>query len=75
MEVRPGSLRVSLAPNAMQVASAEYNLQRLYLAYSAASRYLYGVELDLWRGGERYGRFTREGLEGHLEADASGLEP
>ena len=75
VEVRPGSLRVSLSPNAMQEPSAEYNLQRLYLAYSAASRYLYGVELDLWRGGERYGRFTREGLESRPEPDARGVVP
>ncbi|MBA3895149.1 MAG: protein kinase [Gemmatimonadales bacterium] len=61
-EIRRGSLLVSLAPSAMDVSSLMYNLQRLYLAYSAATGYQEDVVLVLRRGRELYGRFTRDGL-------------
>jgi serine/threonine protein kinase len=61
-EVRPGHLVVQLAPDGMNVPSASYNLQRLYLAYSAATQVPDLVVLELRRGGEPYGWFTREGL-------------
>lgn len=61
-EIRPGSLRVSLTLAAMHVSSVLYNLQRLYLAYSAATQYHDDVELELRQGDALYGRFTRDGL-------------
>ena len=61
-EIRPGSLAVSLAPGGLSVPSATYNLQRLYLSYSAATRQQDDVVLELWDDGTVYGRFTREGL-------------
>ena len=61
-EVQAGTLRVRLAPAAMDVPSFTYNLQRLYLAYSASTDHLEGATVELWQGRERYGRFTREGL-------------
>jgi hypothetical protein len=44
------------------VPSAFYNLQRLYLAYSAATREQDTVALELRRNGEIFGWFTRYGL-------------
>ncbi len=61
-EIRPGLLAVSLAPGGLRVPSATYNLQRLYLSYSAATRRQDDVVLELWDDGTVYGRFTREGL-------------
>jgi serine/threonine protein kinase len=61
-EMRRGWLAISLAPGGLSVPSATYNLQRLYLAYSAATRELDEVVLELRDEGEVYGRFTREGL-------------
>ena len=61
-EVRPGLLAVYLAAGGMGVPSAEYNLQRLYLAYSAATRQRETVALELRRNDQVYGWFTREGL-------------
>lgn len=61
-EVRPGLLAVHLAAGGMGVPSAHYNLQRLYLAYSAASRDQDSVVLELRRKNEVYGWFTRDGL-------------
>jgi serine/threonine protein kinase len=61
-ELRPGVLIVELAPGGMGVPSASYNLQRLYLAYSAASRQQDTVAIELRRNGALYGRFTRAGL-------------
>jgi hypothetical protein len=61
-ETEVGLLRVRLTPAAEGVPSFEYNLQRLYLAYSAATEHLEGVTVELWQGGQRYGRFIREGL-------------
>ena len=46
----------------MDVPSASYNLQRLYLAYSAATKQPDTVALELRRNGTLYGWFTREGL-------------
>ncbi len=62
-EVRPGSLLVFLTPAAMHVPSAMYNLQRLYLAYSAATEYRDEVALELRHGRNLYGWFTRDGLK------------
>jgi hypothetical protein len=62
-EIRPGFLRLSLTPAAMHVTSAMYNLQRLYLAYSAATRYRDEVTLELRHGKDLYGWFTRDGLK------------
>lgn len=61
-EIRPGLLAVSLAPGGLGVPSATYNLQRLYLSYSAATRQRDDVVLELWDDSKVYGRFTREGL-------------
>ena len=61
-EVQAGTLRVRLTAAAMEVPSFTYNLQRLYLAYSASTDHLAGATVELWQGRERYGRFTREGL-------------
>ncbi|HEX2220483.1 MAG TPA: protein kinase [Gemmatimonadales bacterium] len=61
-EIRPGLLAVSLAPGGLSVPSGTYNLQRLYLSYSAATRQQDDVVLELWDDGTVYGRFTREGL-------------
>jgi hypothetical protein len=44
------------------VSSVLYNLQRLYLAYSAATDFHDEVQLELMQGDELYGRFTRKGL-------------
>jgi hypothetical protein len=46
----------------MGVPSAVYNLQRLYLAYSAVTRQEHAVTLELRQNGAPYGWFTREGL-------------
>jgi hypothetical protein len=62
VEAQLGLLVVYLAPDGMQVPSASYNLQRLYLAYSAATKQQDTVALELRRNGELYGWFTREGL-------------
>jgi hypothetical protein len=62
VEVRPGLLIVELTPDGMGVPSASYNLQRLYLAYSAATRQQDTVALALRRNGRPYGWFTRAGL-------------
>ena len=61
-EVRAGSLLVSLTPAAMHVPSVMYNLQRLYLAYSAATGYRDEVALELRHGRDLYAWFTRDGL-------------
>jgi serine/threonine protein kinase len=62
VERRQGLLVVELTPDGMGVPSASYNLQRLYLAYSAATRQQDTIALELRRNGALYGRFTREGL-------------
>jgi hypothetical protein len=62
LQLRPGLLLVQLTPDGMDVPSASYNLQRLYLAYSAAVREQDSVALELRQGGKVYGWFTREGL-------------
>jgi hypothetical protein len=62
VEAQPGLLIVQLAPEGMDVPSASYNLQRLYLAYSAANKQLDTVALELRQSGKLYGWFTREGL-------------
>jgi len=62
VEAQPGHLIVQLAPAGMDVPSARYNLQRLYLAYSAATKQPDTVALELRRDGILYGWFTREGL-------------
>jgi hypothetical protein len=62
VEAQPGLLIVQLAPEGMGVPSASYNLQRLYLAYSAATKQPDTVALELRRNGTLYGWFTREGL-------------
>lgn len=61
-EIRPGFLVVALTPAAMEAPSVTYNLQRLYLAYSAATRQRDEVALELRQGNELYGWFTRSGL-------------
>jgi hypothetical protein len=61
-EVRPGLLAVFLAPGGMNLPSATYNLQRLYLAYSDATREADDVTLELRLHDAMYARFTGEGL-------------
>ena len=62
VEAQPGLLIVDLAPDGMDVPSSTYNLQRLYLAYSAATIQPDTVALELRRDGRVYGWFTRDGL-------------
>jgi len=61
-ETSPGLLVVQLSKGGLGVPSAVYNLQRLYLAYSAASRQLDSVAIELRQNGRPYGWFTRLGL-------------
>jgi serine/threonine-protein kinase len=61
VETQLGLLVVDLAPDGMSVPSASYNLQRLYLAYSAATD-LDTVAVELRRQGRVYAWFTRVGL-------------
>jgi hypothetical protein len=62
VERRMGLLVVQLTPEGMSVPSATYNLQRLFLAYSAASDHGDSVSVELRRNGEVFGWFTRWGL-------------
>ena len=71
-EAQPGLLIVNLAPNGMDVPSSTYNLQRLYLAYSAATTHPDTVTLQLRRGGRVYGWFTRGGM---IYASPGGVQP
>lgn len=61
-EIRPGLLRVSLTQVAIHVPNAMYRLQRLYLAYGAATAFRDEVALELRHGTALYGWFTGEGL-------------
>ncbi|MGH7578758.1 MAG: hypothetical protein ACREM9_01195, partial [Gemmatimonadales bacterium] len=61
-EISPGVLLVSLTPTAMDAPNVMYHLQRLYLAYSAATKHPGGASLELRHGRELYGWFTRNGL-------------
>jgi ribosomal protein L9 len=72
VEVQPGLLAVHLAPGGMDVPSTQYNLQRLYLAYSAATKQPDTVALELRLNGKLYGWFTREGLR---SASSDGHRP
>jgi serine/threonine protein kinase len=62
VEARLGLLVLQLAPDGLSVPSAQYNLQRLYLAYSAATDQPDPVELELRRNREVVGWFTSGGL-------------
>jgi hypothetical protein len=62
VEASPGLLVVHLAKDGLGVPSALYNLQRLYLAYSAANRERDSVAIELRQNGQPYGWFTRQGL-------------
>jgi hypothetical protein len=68
IEVRLGLLVLELAPDGLDVPSASYNLQRLYLAYSAATDDQDTVALELQRDGKVVGWFTRGGLR-HASSD------
>ena len=68
VEARLGLLVLQLAPDGLSVPSAQYNLQRLYLAYSAATDQLDDVSLELRRNGKVVGWFTRQGLR-HASSD------
>jgi eukaryotic-like serine/threonine-protein kinase len=69
VEAQLGVLVVQLAPDGLSVPSASYNLQRLYLAYSAATDHQQDtIALELRRKGEVVGWFTREGLR-HASSD------
>jgi serine/threonine protein kinase len=68
VEVRLGLLVLQLAPDGLSVPSAQYNLQRLYLAYSAATDQQDTVALELRRNGEVVGWFSRVGLR-HASSD------
>jgi hypothetical protein len=69
VEVRPGVLVLHLGAGGMGVPSAHYNLQRLYLAYSAATPEADTVALELRRNGEPVGWFGRQGLR-YASSDA-----
>jgi serine/threonine protein kinase len=62
VEARLGLLVLQLAPDGLSVPSAQYNLQRLYLAYSASTDQQDPVELELRRNGKVVGWFTSGGL-------------
>jgi serine/threonine protein kinase len=62
VEARLGLLVLRLAPDGLSVPSAQYNLQRLYLAYSASTDQQDPVELELRRNGKVVGWFTSEGF-------------
>ncbi|HEY4649274.1 MAG TPA: serine/threonine-protein kinase [Gemmatimonadales bacterium] len=62
VEAQPGLLIVDLATHGMDVPSSTYNLQRLYLAYSAATIQPDTVALELRQDGRVYGWLTRDGL-------------
>ena len=68
VEVRRGFLVLFLSPGGMSVPSAIYNLQRLYLAYLAATPQQDSVAIELREEGELYGWFTRAGLR-YAEAE------
>ena len=68
VEARLGLLVLQLAPDGLGVPSASNNLQRLYLAYSAATDQQDDVVLELRGNGKVVGWFTREGLR-HASAD------
>jgi serine/threonine-protein kinase len=72
VEAQPGLLVVHLGPGGMDVPSTQYNLQRLYLAYSAATKEPDTVALELRLNGKIYGWFTREGLR---SASSNGDRP
>ena len=72
VEAEPGLLVVKLAPGGMNVPSTQYNLQRLYLAYSAATKQPDTVALELRLNGKLYGWFTRGGLR---SASPGGNQP
>ena len=61
-EATPGTLVLHMAEGGLGVPSALYNLQRLYLAYSAANRERDSVAIELRQDGRPYAWFTREGL-------------
>jgi serine/threonine protein kinase len=62
VESQLGLLVIDLAPDGMGVPSASYNLQRLYLAYSAATDQQDTVAIELRRAGRVHAWFTRVGL-------------
>jgi serine/threonine protein kinase len=61
-EIRPGVLLVALTPDAMGAPTVMFHLQRMYLAYSAATAQRSGVAIELRHGRKLYGWFTRDGL-------------
>ena len=62
VELQPGSLRVSLTTSALEMPSMRYNLERLYTAYRGATPHDPDASVELRRGDQLYGRFTRDGL-------------
>jgi hypothetical protein len=75
VESRMGLLVIRLTDEGMSVPSATYNLQRLYLAYTAASDHPDSVALELRRSGEVLGWFTRAGLRYASPGEGSGRAP
>jgi hypothetical protein len=55
-------LLVALTPDAMGAPTVKFHLQRMYLAYSAATAQRSGVAIELRHGRKLYGWFTRDGL-------------
>jgi peptidase M48-like protein len=60
-ESTPGVLTVVMAEGTSMTSGGEYNLQRIYIAYSAATRYMDRVTLEIRQANRVVGWFSREG--------------
>jgi hypothetical protein len=61
-ESRWGLLKLMVGPGYTTVSSAEFNLERLYRAYKAASYYSNDVVVELWKDGAKLGEVTDDGV-------------
>jgi hypothetical protein len=61
-ESRWGLLKLMIGPGYPTVSSADFNLERLYRAYKAASYYSNDVVVELWRDGAKLGEVTDDGV-------------
>jgi hypothetical protein len=61
-ESRWGLLKLMVGPGYTTVSSAEFNLERLYRAYKAASYYSNDVVVELWKDGAKIGEVTDDGV-------------
>jgi serine/threonine protein kinase len=61
-EVGPGVLVLNLGPGYWESSSVEYNLSRLYGAYSSYLQYQGAPVIELWLDGQRVGEYRGLGL-------------